>query len=267
LAPCGKCPSCKKILSCNHPDIISISSAGPIIKVDQVRALCARLALKPYEARKRFAIIPEAHKLNAEAGNTLLKILEEPPGHTVFILTAPQASDLLPTIVSRCRQLHFHPLPLESVKAYVQDTHGIDSETAAVVAAMAGGSMTRADAIAKSGWIARRNWIIEELEALPDRPVNLCLAFSEVLTKNRQWLFTAFEIMKSWLRDMVVCQYAPHRIINQDLSEQLNIRSKKAGIKDLLQKIKAIEKAEKDIQSNANLKLTMDLLVLSLAKG
>jgi DNA polymerase-3 subunit delta' len=66
---------------------------------------------------------------------------------------------------------------------------------------------------------------------------------------------------------MVVCQYAPHRIVNQDLLEQLSIRSKQANVKQLLQKIKAIEKAEKDIQSNANLRLTLDLLVLSLSKG
>ena len=81
---CGKCPACKKILSGNHPDILLVAADGPIIKVDQVRTLCARLALKPYEADTRFAIIPDAHKLNPEAGNTLLKILEEPPGQTVL---------------------------------------------------------------------------------------------------------------------------------------------------------------------------------------
>ena len=264
---CGKCPACKKILSGNHPDILLVAADGPIIKVDQVRTLCARLALKPYEADTRFAIIPDAHKLNPEAGNTLLKILEEPPGQTVFILTASQGSDILPTIVSRCQQIRFHPLSLESVQAYIQHTHDVGEETAAVMAAMAGGSTTRADAIAKSGWMARRNWIIDELEALPELPVNLCLAFSEILAKNKQWLFTAFELMKNWLRDTVVCQYAPHRIVNQDLLEQLSIKSKQADVKQLLQKIKAIEKAEKDIQSNANLRLTLDLLVLSLSKG
>lgn len=267
LEPCGQCSSCRKMISGNHPDIILINPSGALIKVDQVRALCSRLVLKPYEAKKRFAIISDAQKLNPEAGNTLLKTLEEPPEHTVFILTALQASDILPTIVSRCQQIRFNPIPISSIQAYMETSHGLSAEKASAMAAMAGGSITRAESMAKSNWIEKRNWIIEELEALPSRSINLRLAFSEALSKNKEWLFAAFDIMKNWFRDIVIFNCVPDRIMNQDLSDRIQIASQRADINHLLQKIKAVEKAEKDIKSNANLRLTLDSLMLTLSKG
>ena len=267
LEPCGQCPSCKKIKSGNHPDIILITPSGPMIKVDQIRALCSKLVLKPYEAQKRFAILSDAQKLNPEAGNTLLKTLEEPPEHTFFILTAFQASDILPTIVSRCQQIRFNPVSLNSLQAHIENKHGLDAAQAYAIAAMAGGSMTRAESMTKSNWMEKRNWIIEELDALPSCSINLRLAFSEALSKNKEWLFEAFDIMKNWLRDLVVYNSVPDKIINRDLVEKIKITSKKESINALILKIKAIEKAEKDIKSNSNLRLTLDSLMLTLSKG
>ena len=267
IEPCGQCRSCKKIISGNHPDIILVKPAGAMIKVDQIRALCSKLILKPYEACKRFAIITDAQKLNPEAGNTLLKTLEEPPEHTVFILTALQASDILPTIVSRCQQIRFNPIPSNSLQTIIENAHGLDAAEASVIAAMAEGSISRAESMTKSNWIDKRNWIIDELEALPLRSINLCLAFSDALSKNKEWLFTAFEIMKKWLRDLVVYKYDPEKIINTDLSKRINASSKKASINALILKIKAIEKAERDIKSNSNLRLTLDSLMITLSKG
>ena len=83
IDPCGKCRSCKKIISKNHPDIHIVKPSGDILKVEQIRSLCKKLVLKPYEAMIRLAIIADAHKLNPEAGNTLLKTLEEPPDRTI----------------------------------------------------------------------------------------------------------------------------------------------------------------------------------------
>lgn len=267
IEPCGRCRSCKKIISGNHPDIILVTPAGAMIKVDQIRALCSKLVLKPYEASKRFAIIIGAQKLNPEAGNTLLKTLEEPPEHTVFILTALQASDILPTIVSRCQQIRFNPIPLNSLQTYIENAYGLDPAEASAIASMAGGSITCAESMTKSNWIDKRDWIIEEVEALPSRSINLCLAFSEALSKNREWLFTAFEIIKNWLRDIVVYKYIPEKIINKDLTEQIKASSKKATVNSLILKIKAIEKAERDIKSNSNLRLTLDSLMITLSKG
>ena len=68
------------------------------------------LAMKPYEARYRVVIISDAHALNPEAGNSLLKVLEEPPDRTILVLTAYHLHDLLPTIASRCQHIRFNPI-------------------------------------------------------------------------------------------------------------------------------------------------------------
>jgi len=267
IEPCGRCRSCKKIISKNHPDIHIVKPAGDILKVDQIRELCRKLALKPNEARIRIAVIADAHRLNAEAGNTLLKTLEEPPEHTVFILTALQTSDLLPTITSRCQHIRFNPISRNSLQTYIENHFGLASGQASAIASMAGGSMTLAETMAKTNWLSRRNWIINEMETLPAQPINFCLAFAEALSKNKGWIFTAFEIMKNWLRDLAVFKDCPEKIINMDLSEKIKAASKQIPVGLLISKLQAIEKAERDIKANANLRLTLDALVIKLSKG
>jgi len=86
----------------SHPDfflIIGLNSIG----IEKIRELEKRLALKPYESEVKVTIINEAEKLTLPAQNSLLKILEEPPGNSLIILTAPQKNFLLPTIISRCK--------------------------------------------------------------------------------------------------------------------------------------------------------------------
>ena len=267
IEPCGHCRSCKKIISGHHPDIIFIEPAGDMIKVDQIRALCDRLTLKPYEASKRVAIISDAHKFNTEAGNTLLKTIEEPPDHTLFILTALQASDMLPTIVSRCQQIRFNPINRKSLATYVAHHHKVTEAEAAVIASMARGSRTCADSMAQARWMNRRNWIISEMETLPSHSVNGCLALAETLSKNKDWISAAFEIMKNWLRDIAVYRCQPEKIINRDLLDQIASAAHRTTSDSLVFKFKAIEQAERDIKSNANLRLTLDALIITLSKG
>jgi len=266
IEPCGRCRSCKKIISKNHPDIHIIKPLGDILKVDQIRELCRKLALKPYEARVRLAVITDAHRLNAEAGNTLLKTLEEPPEHTVFILTALQTSDLLPTIASRCQHIRFNPISRHSLQAYIENHFGLTPGQASAIASISGGSMTRAETMAKKDWMSKRKWIIDEMETLPTRAVNFRLAFAEALSKNKAGVFTAFEIMKNWLRDVAVYRHCPEKIINMDLTDKIKAASIQTSEGLLISKFKAIEKAEHDIKTNANLRLTLDSLVITLSK-
>ncbi|MFZ2631017.1 MAG: DNA polymerase III subunit delta' [Desulfosalsimonadaceae bacterium] len=267
MDPCGQCRSCKKILSGHHPDIIFIEPAGDMIKVDQIRALSDRLTLKPYEASKRVAIIRDTHKFNTEAANTLLKTLEEPPDHTLFILTALQASDMLPTIVSRCQQIRFNPIHRKSLETYLVDQYQMAPAEAAVIASMARGSRICADSMAHARWMNKRNWLISEMEALPSRSVSGCLALAETLSKNKDWVSAAFEIMKNWLRDIAVYRCRPEKIINRDLLDQLQTAARSTTPDSLVIKFKAIEQAERDIKSNANLRLTLDALIITLSKG
>ena len=274
ITPCGSCKSCGKIQSGNHPDIIHIEPSGPFIRIDQIRALCHTLAMKPYEARLRIVIISDAQTMNPAAGNALLKMLEEPPDRTILILTAGQTSDLLPTIVSRCRHIRFNPISRKNLTAMLVKKQGFGLDDSNVIANLANGSFSKALSITRQMnrifWIDRRNWLItasglDYQSSLPSRPISSLLAFAEALSKNKETLFDSLEVIKSWLRDLVVFKYCPEKIINKDLSDTVQYASKNNTIKSILAKFEAVEAADKDIQANANLRLTLEKLIIRLA--
>lgn len=269
--PCDQCRSCKKINSGNHPDIIHIKPSGHFIKIAQIRSLCQTLAMKPYEARLRVVIISDAQAMNPEAGNALLKVLEEPPDHTILILITMQRSDLLPTIVSRCRHIRFSPISQKILEALLVQEKGVDPDEAIIIAAMANGSFTKAVSMSQTNWINKRNWLIKAIgldqpESLSSKPLALILAFSERLSKNREILLDSLEIIKSWLRDLVIYKYYPEKIINKDLADKIQYASQKVTVKSLLLQTEAIQSAQKNIQSNANLRLTLDVMATRLAR-
>ena len=103
-APCGECRECHLANVGSHPDITYIESAEgkKILSVSQIRELRADAFVRAHSAAHRVFIIKDANRMNAQAQNALLKVLEEPPGNVVFILLTPSKTMLLDTIVSRC---------------------------------------------------------------------------------------------------------------------------------------------------------------------
>lgn len=110
--PCGVCPACRKVLSGNHPDVITVDDPEhKQVPVDCIRAARSELFIRPNEGEKKVLLIPRAGDMNPAAQNALLKVLEEPPSYGVFLLLAPSPEALLPTIRSRCAHLRLSPLP------------------------------------------------------------------------------------------------------------------------------------------------------------
>jgi len=264
--PCGSCKSCRKIESDNHPDIIRLKPSGPFIKIDQIRTLCQTLAMKPYEAGMRVVIISDAQAMNPAAGNALLKMLEEPPARTILILVAAHTSDLLPTIVSRCQHIRFNPVSQINLESVLVREHGIDSADAAVIATMAGGSVSRALRMYRTHWIKRRYWLISELESVSAGSVNRLLAFGDQLAKNKDDLPDALEVLKSWLRDLVIAKLHPDRMLNHDLASNLQQASQKLSLKSLLSKFETIQSTHNEIRAGTNIRLAMESMVLKLSR-
>jgi DNA polymerase-3 subunit delta' len=265
--PCGLCKPCLKIEAGNHPDIIRVKPSGPFIKIDQIRSLCQTLALKPYEAKRRVVIISDAQAMNPAAGNALLKMLEEPPVRTILILVATHTSDLLPTVVSRCQQLRFKPISSKYLEAELVKKYGLDAKNARIITTMAGGSLSRALRMHRTHWISRRNWLIQEMDTLSNGSVNRLLAFGGQLSKNKDILPDSLEVMKSWLRDLVVGQFNPERVVNQDLAQKIQQASQKMSIAVLLDKIDTIQATQNAIHAGTNLRLALEAMVLRLAKA
>lgn len=108
-APCGTCRDCRKAYAGIHPDMIfverQVKDKGVLhqnILVDQIRGIARDAVIAPNEAIRKVYILPEADRMNREAQNALLKILEEPPGHAAFLLCTTAGDALLPTVRSRC---------------------------------------------------------------------------------------------------------------------------------------------------------------------
>lgn len=101
--PCDACSQCKKVETDNHPDIYTAQLAGKteVVNVDEIRKICNDAYIKPNEAKTKVYIIPNADKMQIQAQNAFLKVLEEPPQNILFILCCTSAQQLLLTIRSR----------------------------------------------------------------------------------------------------------------------------------------------------------------------
>ncbi|WP_265277376.1 DNA polymerase III subunit gamma/tau [Nostoc sp. KVJ3] len=127
--PCGICQSCRSIETSNSLDVSEIDAASNN-GVDDARALIERCTLAPVAGRYRIFILDECHCLTGNAFNALLKCIEEPPSHVVFILCTTELHKVLPTIVSRCQVFNFRTL---SVQAIVQHLHIVaDAESISI---------------------------------------------------------------------------------------------------------------------------------------
>src|SRR4030067_955560 len=125
---CDKCLACRKIDEQLHPDVLVLEPEGPsqLIKVGARGQMQRDLAFRPYEGKRRVCILTTADRMAPEIPNTLLKTLEEPPLHTMIILLANSARQILPTILSRCQQIHFNPVPLSDFTKWLTEKKGFN---------------------------------------------------------------------------------------------------------------------------------------------
>ena len=108
--PCGSCSSCLRIQKLQHPDVHIIENDESQIKIEDIRDIKREASFRPYEGVMKVFIIDNAHKLNSEAANALLKILEEPPKDSVIILITHKVQTIFKTVLSRCKQIRFASL-------------------------------------------------------------------------------------------------------------------------------------------------------------
>jgi DNA polymerase-3 subunit delta' len=204
--------------------------------------------------------------MNAAASNALLKILEEPPSRSMLVLIATRKSDLLPTIVSRCQHVGFNPIPKEKIASWLKQKHGLEQPAADILAAMANGSLSRAQMMIKDNWLQRRKWVIDEMDRLSLQPIAHLFALAEKLSREKGALAESLEIIKVWFRDLIINQYDAGKIINRDVADKIENASQKNNLTDLLSKVDAVQKTQNRLAANTNLRLTMESLLIQLAQ-
>ncbi len=164
--PCGQCKACIQVQKQEHPDLTLLRPGEPIapgvdkgkkiIPVDDIRELSRIVRNRPFESRRRVAILEQADAMNANAQNALLKTLEEPPDYAHFLLITEFPGALLPTIVSRCQELKLLPWPEEAVRRILEE-HQAEPDRIPSAARLGAGSIGRALSIAGDAdyWAAR----------------------------------------------------------------------------------------------------------------
>ena len=262
---CDRCISCRKAASGNHPDIDIIEREGPFIKIEQIRALKHRLRFKPLEGRYRVTVIINSQYLKVEAANALLKVLEEPPENNLIILTAFETTGLLPTIVSRCLHLSFQPLATVEISAHLCKTHSIAPERAAVIARLAGGSLSRAMALLDEKQISRRNWILETVAEIHKSRIPDLLAATNSWKGDNLDLQQDLEWLKTWIRDLLVQQFEATEsvgLLNSDLADKVETLASHMKSHHLLQIFDLVCTVQEAIGYNVNRRLSLETLLL-----
>lgn len=145
---CGQCQACRLAPANGHPDVEVIRPAALTYGVDEARELVRQASMAPSSSHWHVVIVEDADRLTEQAGNVLLKAIEEPPPHTVWILCAPSVEDVLPTIVSRTRHLAMQTPSTAAVAALLVDRYGVDQAIAAFAARASQGHIGRARALA-----------------------------------------------------------------------------------------------------------------------
>lgn len=168
-AGCGECSACRTAMSGAHPDVHIVRSDTISYGVDDARELIVRSAVVPTGGRWHVVIIEDADRFTEEAANVLLKVLEEPPRHLVWVLCAPSAEDVLATVRSRTRSVQLRTPSTSEVGQALQDRHGVDPAMAAFAARASQGHIGRARALATDeGVRARRQEVLRIPAGLRD---------------------------------------------------------------------------------------------------
>ncbi len=261
---CGQCIACRKIERGNHPDLFFVKPEGQFIRIAKIREIQEKMLFKPMEARVQMFIMTDADRMNSEAANALLKTLEEPLSKNIIILTTARLYQLPLTIVSRCQQLRFNPLPKDRVTAYLVKVRGLAVDLAEEIALLSGGSIGKAEKMQSQSEKSKQ----EELLALfLKKPSAARLgSFTERFGQEKEEIVDNLLFWKSLLRDVLVYKtsHADDLLINAFGREAISCYAGRTEEKTILKQIDLLDKTIWAIEHNANKQLTLDTLLIKI---
>ncbi len=208
LAPCGVCASCRWFAAGTHPDVLTLTAqSSDAIPIDAVRKVQEQLQVSAHR-RRRAVLIEPAEAMNRYTANALLKVLEEPPPETLFVLVSHLPGRLLPTVISRTQRWQVTlPLPAAAL-AWLQTQ--AQRPDWSVWLGLAGGAPLAALAMAEAGWETwRRQFLTDVAERAWRQPVRVAREWSERIkskpAQERRFDFAAFHAWwLAWLHDVAL---------------------------------------------------------------
>jgi DNA polymerase-3 subunit delta' len=259
---CDRCSSCRKIIHATHPDLQMIEPDGAFIKIDQLRSLINEIAYQPFEGRLRVAILNNADQMRVEAGNCLLKTLEEPPSRSILILVTAKPYALLGTIRSRARLIQFGLIEEREIEDYLIRHAGRNAEDARLAAALSNGSLGAALASDAAQTREMRTLALRFIALLLHREsFTHASALASGLPKDRESFQAWLEMVAILLQDVYYAQVAPARREHQD--DEIQNLARSAAKASVIGAVKAVKNLKAALPFNVNRQLALEALFVA----
>ena len=256
---CGHCKECELVKAGSHPDLMLVQpdAPGKPIKIGQIRQVNEFARKTAQQGGRRLVVMNPAEAMNANAANALLKSLEEPGSHTVFLLVSDRTGDMLPTIRSRCQLLSF-AVPDKTLASQWLADHIADQQVLEQLLALAGGAPITARHLFDQKALDHRGKLINAMAGLfrgELTPVELAKDWqNEDVVQILAWL-------GGWLDDVIriTLSAGEQALHNPDLTKMLHYLSEKAAIKSIMKLRDYTLEQRHRLQEGANLNIQMML--------
>ena len=288
--PCNECAVCKELIKPNSMDIVEIDAASNN-GVDAIRDLREKVGYMPSVGKYKVYIIDEVHMLTDSAYNALLKTLEEPPKHVVFILCTTEVQKMPATILSRCLRFDFKLVGIDDLNRLMSgilDDVGVEYTKEAVNAVAAAGEGSVRDALSvldrcvafAEGKLeyndvlqilgaTDKNKIYQLAEAIFNRDVAGVLELVDNIAKSGKSISVLAKDIAVYIRDMLICQKCqnPRQILTlpDDIFNKLEEQSKKYDQKRLLFALDSFNKVEAELRYAIDPRVTFEVVCLKIA--
>ena len=259
--PCGQCSSCRKIDSNNHPDVHYIRKLEfSFIKIEQIHQMHRDICLRPFEGKCKAFIITNTEDLTAEASNSLLKIIEEPPGDSLIILIASDPSRVFPTITSRCQKIRFFALDRVQAKNILQQEYNLDERLSHYLAFAFEGHLGEALKFRDSNIMEEKNSILNHFIGSPGSLSDDCDF------KDKEKMKWVLKVLSSCVRDIYLLKVGVQKqeLVNQDISRDLLPLAQNLSFGQLYDVLQKICDYSDNLRQNINPRLLVDNLEMLL---
>ena len=291
-SPCGKCESCQRLDKENDINIIEIDAASNN-RVDDVRELREKVKFLPINAKYKVYIIDEVHMLTDSAFNALLKTLEEPPSHVIFILATTEVHKLPATILSRCIRFDFRLLSIEdltsvlssvllkegiayekeALKLIAQSGEGSVRDTLSIadcVVAYCNKNITKEDVLKVLG-TTDYDLLLQYFDLLKDKDIGGVLTFVQQIDQNGKNISVFVKDLARHARDLLICATTkdPNNILNlpQDVFEKYLSQAKSIDENRLLDFMQVFASCENELRYTLSPRLLLESLSIEAMLG
>ncbi|MEZ4358193.1 MAG: hypothetical protein R2876_06190 [Eubacteriales bacterium] len=264
---CKECALCRRVLSNNHPDIMNITPKGKTVRIDDVREAISFASLKAYEGGYKAVVINNAELLSEGAQNCLLKVIEEPPQKTVFLLLARTKKSILPTVMSRAATIIVNPIDKSELRDILIREFDISTLKASLIANLSGGYLNEAKNIVKDEeFFSVRDISIAIARSICEAKGMPVTRISDKMLKQKEDLSLIINCLISYFSDILMFKITSSvdSIVNSDLVRDIKIRADGFTRGALSNIIDILIEAENNTHIPLNLKLQTQAMLFNI---